>query len=192
MADSSTLWTVAHKTVCLWDSPGKNTGVGTHSLLQGIFPAQEYNPGLLHCRQILYNLSHQGSPRILEWVCCLSLLQGVFLTQELNQCLLLWGRFFTSWATGEAHNHFGPYQWGLGAQGTWIIRPWVLNQVAGYKETCEKLKSAVIWTPLILPLQISMGFTLERMPKCWLKILLEIDERFVWVQGRTVFLSSKD
>ena len=44
------------------DSPGNNTGVGYHALLQGIFPTQGLNPGLLHCRQILYNLSHQGSP----------------------------------------------------------------------------------------------------------------------------------
>ena len=42
-------------------SPGKHTGVGCHSLLQGIFPAQGSNLGLLHCRQILYHLSHQGS-----------------------------------------------------------------------------------------------------------------------------------
>ena len=49
-------------------SPGKNTGVGCHALLQGIFPTQGLNPGLPHCRQILYHLSHQGSPRILEGV----------------------------------------------------------------------------------------------------------------------------
>ena len=48
--------------LCLWNSPGKNTGVGSLSLLQGIFPAQGSNPGLLHCRQILYRLSQQGSP----------------------------------------------------------------------------------------------------------------------------------
>ena len=42
------------------DSPGKNTGVGCHFLLQGIFPTQESNPGLLHCRQILYQLSYKG------------------------------------------------------------------------------------------------------------------------------------
>ena len=42
-------------------SPGKNTGVGCHSLLQRIFPTQGSNPGLPHCRQILYCLSHQGS-----------------------------------------------------------------------------------------------------------------------------------
>ena len=45
-----------------WESPGKNTGVGCHFLLQGIFPTQGSNLGLLHCRQTLYRLSHQGSP----------------------------------------------------------------------------------------------------------------------------------
>src|SRR5574337_596347 len=44
------------------DSPGKNTGMGCHSLLQRIFPTLGSNPGLPHCRQILYHLSHKGSP----------------------------------------------------------------------------------------------------------------------------------
>ena len=44
------------------NSPGQNTGVGSLSLLQGIFPTQGSNPGLPHCRRILYQLSHQGSP----------------------------------------------------------------------------------------------------------------------------------
>ena len=44
------------------DSPGKNTGVGYHALLQGTFPTQGFNLGLPHCRQILYHLSHHGSP----------------------------------------------------------------------------------------------------------------------------------
>ena len=47
------------------DSPGENTGVGCHVLLQGIFPTQGSNSGLRHCRQILYQLSHQGSPILL-------------------------------------------------------------------------------------------------------------------------------
>ena len=51
-----------------WNSPGQNTGVGSLSLLQGIFPTQGSNPGLPHCGRILYPVSHQGSPRILEWV----------------------------------------------------------------------------------------------------------------------------
>ena len=46
--------------LCPWDSPGENTGGGCHFLLQGIFPTQGSNPGLLHCRQILYCLSHWG------------------------------------------------------------------------------------------------------------------------------------
>ena len=50
------------------NSPGQNTGVGSLSLLQGIFPIQGSNPGLLHCRRILYQLSHKQSPRILECV----------------------------------------------------------------------------------------------------------------------------
>ena len=50
------------------DSPGKNTGVGCHALLQGIFPTQGSNPGLPHCRRILYHMSHQETPWILEWV----------------------------------------------------------------------------------------------------------------------------
>ena len=54
--------------LCPWDSPGKNTGVGCHALLQGIFPTQGSNPGLLHCRRILYRLSHQGSQENFNFV----------------------------------------------------------------------------------------------------------------------------
>ena len=51
-----------------WTSSGQNTGVGSLSLLQGIFPTQGSNPGLPHCRRILYQLSHKGSPLLLK--CC--------------------------------------------------------------------------------------------------------------------------
>ena len=68
------------------NSLGQNTEVGSLSLLQGIFPTQGSNPSLPHCRWI-QQLSHRGSPRILEWV-ALSLLQQIFPTQELNQGLL--------------------------------------------------------------------------------------------------------
>ena len=50
--------------LCPWDFPSKNTGLGCHSLLQGIFSIQPLNPGLLNCRQILYCLSHKGRPTI--------------------------------------------------------------------------------------------------------------------------------
>ena len=45
--------------LCPWDSPGKNTGVSCHSLLQGVFPTQGSDPGLLSCRQTLYRLSYK-------------------------------------------------------------------------------------------------------------------------------------
>ena len=56
-------WTIAHQAPSVrGDSPGKNSGVGCHAPLQGIFPSWGSNLGLPHCRQILYHLSHQGSP----------------------------------------------------------------------------------------------------------------------------------
>ena len=61
-------WTIFHGLHSSWNSPGHNTREGSHSLLQGIFPTQGSNPVLPHYRQILYWLSHWGSPRILEWV----------------------------------------------------------------------------------------------------------------------------
>ena len=51
-----------------WNSPGQNTGMGNLSFFQGIFQSQGSNPSLPHCRPIVYQLSHKGSPRILEWV----------------------------------------------------------------------------------------------------------------------------
>ena len=63
MSDSEIPRTVTHQAPLSLEFPGKNTGVGSHSLLQGIFPTQGSNLSLLHCRQILYRLSHQGSPR---------------------------------------------------------------------------------------------------------------------------------
>ena len=62
VSDSLWLWLYSP-----WNFPGQNTGVGSLSLLQGIFPSQGWNPGLPNCRQILYQLSHKGSPRALEW-----------------------------------------------------------------------------------------------------------------------------
>ena len=73
----------------------------SHSLLEGIFPTQGENSGLLHCRQILYHLNHQGSPRILE---CVAYPFSSGSSQPMNwtgvSCIA--GRFFTSWATREA------------------------------------------------------------------------------------------
>ena len=73
------------------DSPGQNTGVGGHALLRGIFSTQGLNTGLLYCTWILYHLSHQGNPWILEWV-AYPFSRGIFLTQELN-----WGLLHCKW-----------------------------------------------------------------------------------------------
>ena len=82
------------------NSLSQNTGVGSLSLFQGIFPTQGLNQGLPHCRRIFYQLSHKGSPSI-TGVGSLALLQGVFLTQELNPVSQIAGRFFTNRAIGE-------------------------------------------------------------------------------------------
>ena len=76
------------------DSPGMNTGVGFHAFLQGIFPTQGSNPDLPHCRRILMHLSHQGNPRILEWV-AYSFCRGSSLPRNGIRVSCISGRFFT-------------------------------------------------------------------------------------------------
>ena len=73
----------------------KNMGEGGLSLLQGIFPIQESNWGLLHCRRILYQLSHKGSPRILEWVGC-SFSRGSSQSRNRTGVSCIAGGLFTS------------------------------------------------------------------------------------------------
>ena len=68
---------------CPWNSLGKNTGVGSHSLLQEIFPNQGLNPGLLHCRQILYPLSHKGRPPTYIIYCCTCLSCNTIMCKAL-------------------------------------------------------------------------------------------------------------
>ena len=64
------------------NSPGKKTGVGSHSLLQGIFPSHGLNPGLLRCRQIRSCLSHQGSPKLVI-ICYCSNRKRIHLASSL-------------------------------------------------------------------------------------------------------------
>ena len=75
--------------------------MGNLSLLHGIFPTQELNPGLLHCRQILYQLSHKRSPRILEWV-AYPISKGSSWPRNWTRVSYIVGRFFTNWAIKEA------------------------------------------------------------------------------------------
>ena len=85
-----------------WNSPGQNTGVGSLSLLQGIFPTQGSNPGLPHCTWILYQLSHKGSPRILEWVAYPFSSESSW-PRGWTRVSCIAGGFFTNWAIREAH-----------------------------------------------------------------------------------------
>ena len=71
--------------------------MGCHALLQEIFPTQGSNPGLPHCRWIVYHLSHQGSPRILKWVYPFSRESSQPRNRARVSCAT--GGFFTSWAT---------------------------------------------------------------------------------------------
>ena len=94
------------------DSPNKNTGVGCYAPFQRIIPTQGWNPGLPHCRWILYCLNHQGSPRLLEWV-AYPFFRGISWAGV--SCIA--GGFFTVWATWEAPINWSPL-WarpGLGA-----------------------------------------------------------------------------
>ena len=92
-----------HRLYGPWNSPGQNTEVGSLSLLQEIFPTQESNPGLLHCTWILYQLSHKGSSRILEWIAYPFSSRSSWpkITTGVS-CIA--GRFFTNWAIRETLN----------------------------------------------------------------------------------------
>ena len=83
-----------------WNSPGQNSGVGSLSLLQGICPTQGLNPGLPHCRWILYQLSYQRSPRILEWV-AYRFSSGSSQRRNWSGISCTAGRLFTNWALRE-------------------------------------------------------------------------------------------
>ena len=93
--------------LCPWNFLGQNTGMGSRTLRQGIFPTQGSNQGLLHCRWILYHLSQGilGSLRILEWV-AYPFSNGSSLPTNQTGVSCIASRFFTSWATREAQSYW--------------------------------------------------------------------------------------
>ena len=119
-----------------WNSPGQDTWVGSLSLLQGIFPTQGLNPGFLHCGQILYQLSHKGSPRILEWV-AYPFSSGSSWPRSWTGISCIADAFFTNWAMrgaliaclrGQRLNQ-GWYRFGLLESKS--ERNWCLSWLAG-------------------------------------------------------------
>ena len=96
---SDSLW--PHGLYSPWNSLGQNIGVNRLSLLQGIFPTQGSHPSLPHFRQILYQLSHKGSPRILEWVACPFSRESSW-PRNWTRVSCIAGGFFSIWDIREA------------------------------------------------------------------------------------------
>ena len=111
VSDSASSWTAALQVP--WSMgilQGKNTVVGCHFLLQEIFPTQGLNPGLPHCNQILYQLSHKGSPRILEWGAYPFSSRSSWPRDQTGVSCTA-GRFFTNWAIREAPESSIKWHW---------------------------------------------------------------------------------
>ena len=113
----------------LGDSPGKNPGVGYHALLQGIFPTQGLNPGFLHCRWILYHLSHQESSRILGWV-AYPFYRGSSGSRNRTGVSCIVGGFFTTWSTREAQ-YRGGWCWESSNYQCWWTYSQILVSIKG-------------------------------------------------------------
>ena len=101
--------------LCPWDSPGKNTGIGCHFLLQGIFPTQGLNLGILHCRQMLYPLSHQGSPSGKPIECI----------KEQRHYFADRGPYGQSYGFSSSH----VWMWELEHKKGWVLKYWCFQTV---------------------------------------------------------------
>ena len=139
--ESDSLW--LHELYSPWNSPGQNTGVGSLSFLQGNLPNPGIEPSLPHCTRILYQLTHEGSPRILEWVACPSS-SGSSWPRNWIRVSCIVGRFLTSWAIREAIilNWISPKQilrWGFGYK--WFIWDMIPGTLVGKQDKGGKVNS---------------------------------------------------
>ena len=125
---SNSLW--SHGLYSPWNSPGQNTRVDSLSLLWGITPTQGLNPGLLHYRWILYQLSYEGSARILGCVAY----PFSRSPQPRNQTRVSWivGGFFTNWAINKesTKKNYSQYHWWTSTKK--ILNKKVTNQTQQY------------------------------------------------------------
>ena len=121
-----------------WNSPGQNIGVGSLSLLQGIFPRQGSNPALPHCRQVLNQLSHKGSPRILDWV-AYPFSRRSSWPKNWTRVSCITGRFLTNWAIRKTLI-FWCWSWSSNSLATWYEelthwkRPWCWERLKEGRE----------------------------------------------------------
>ena len=133
------------------DSPGKNTEVGCHVLLQGNFPTQGLNPGLLHFKKILCYLNHQGSPQILEWV-AYPFSRGSSPPRNRTGVSCMAGGFFTNWAIRDAQACLESVksegrQGGVGNEG-WEVEPRWRERGNGRKCCIWERSPEVGWSQL--------------------------------------------
>ena len=91
---------------CPWDFPGKSTRVACHFLLQGIFLTQGPNPSLLHCKQTLYHLSHQGTPSQFSAFSEYLAESGTWLNGLWQDGILFWSHHPYAMCPGASHPHF--------------------------------------------------------------------------------------
>ena len=141
VAQSASLW--PHGLYSPWNSPGQNTGVGSLSLFQEIFPTQGLNPGLPHCRQIVHQLSHQGSPRILEWVAYPFSSRSSWLRNQ-TQVSRIAGGFFISWATREAwRRDYSSERSGFNHKGH--LKTMIIYKVDSCKKTLKYCLFCLMW-----------------------------------------------
>ena len=145
-----------------WNFPGQNTGMGSLSLLQGIFPTQRWNPGLLYCRWILYQLSHKRSSRILESVTYPSS-SGFSQPRNLTGISCIAGGFFTNWAIREALLFLSP-----GLQPKYVLLPHLCLHGLGDTDKCnagwEPIYSTVTQLLYLACLYLSVFVLIRMLP----------------------------
>ena len=143
------------------------------SLLQGIFPTKGLNPSLPHCRWIPYQLSHKGSPRILEWVTYL-FSSGSSWPRNQTRVSCIAGRFFTNWAIGEAlwlvvnaYHQFGYCRLKSDAQLN-CIKICSVDSISSLHQHCISAGLTVIMDCVAFVISWSLGlrFTTEKNSHC--------------------------
>ena len=143
--------------------------MGSLSLLQGIFPTQGSNPGLLHCRWILYQLSHKGSLRRLEWV-AYPFSSRPSRPRNWTRVSRIAGRFFTNWAIREARRLYSIFIKAIqAAEDVEVNRVPLALQLQGWLAAVPDLVGSLLPCPgdpitLILHLTLTLFCTEETWP----------------------------
>ena len=153
----NSLW--PHGLYGVWNSPGQNTGLGSLSLLPGIFPTQGSNPGLPHCGRMLYQLNHKGSPRILKWIAS-PFSSGSSRPRNRTGVSCNAGGFFTNWAVREAKC----MNWGEGGGHKYSVHNKVLLVTQDPEWDSPHLNSGVMFVGFLQTVAVFL-----RCPLFWMR-----------------------